>query len=92
MINLESIFITSGVNEKGEGFLTINAHGKGLGQDIMMLGQIPPNEVRTMAMNWLEAAEAADQDAAVLRIIRKLELPDQMAGMIITELRNSRED
>jgi hypothetical protein len=91
LIELKSIYITSGVNEKGEGFLTINVHGKEQGKDVMMLGQLPPDEVRKLALSWLESAEAADQDAAVLRCIRKLELPEQLAGMVITELRESRE-
>lgn len=87
--DLESINITSGVNEKGDGFCTISVISKG--RDIL-IGQLNPKEVRDMALDWLESAEAADQDAAVLRCIRKLELPDQLAGMVITELRNSRDE
>jgi hypothetical protein len=88
MKELESIYITSGVNEKGNGFLTIAAHSTA--KEIMM-GQLDPETVRSMALDWLASAEAAEQDAAVLRIIRKLDLPDQVAGLVITELRESRE-
>lgn len=88
MDELSSIDIQSGVNEKGEGFLTIIAHAE---KGKMFVGQMYPKQVRDMAMAWLESAEAAEQDAATLRVVRKLELPDQIAGMIITELRNSRE-
>jgi hypothetical protein len=43
-------------------------------------------------MQWLESAEAAEQDAAMLRTIRKLALDDQLAAMVIRELRESRHD
>lgn len=86
---LTNIFMTSGVNEKGEGFVTIAAHGD---DGTILVGQLDPEEIRKHAMGYLEAAEAADQDAAVLRVIRNLELPEELAGMVITELRNSREE
>jgi len=84
---LEGIFVTSGVNEAGVGFLTVAAHGSG---GTILLGQLDPVQVRQMALDWLEAAEAAEQDAAVLRCVRKLDLPDVLAGAIITELRETR--
>jgi hypothetical protein len=87
--DLRSIDIRSGVNERGEPFLTIVATAEG---GRMILGQLTPAEVRAMAMAWLESAEAAEQDAAVLRCLRKLELPDALAGAIIAELRDSRSE
>ena len=87
--DLVSIDIRSGVNEKGDGFLTVIATA---GNGRMILGQLDPATVRRLAMDWLESAEAAEQDAAVLRCIRKLELPEELAGAIVTELRNSRPD
>lgn len=87
MIDLVSIDVRSGVNERGEGFCTIVAHGT---NRTIMLGQLSPGEVRKMAMDWIEAAEAAEQDAATFRAIRKLELPDELAAVIVTELRESR--
>lgn len=86
--DLKSIDVRSGVNEAGTGFLTVVATA---GDGRMLLGQLDPATVRRMAMDWLEAAEAAEQDAAVLRCIRKLELPDELAGRIVVELRDSRE-
>lgn len=85
--DLVSIDVRSGVNESGTGFLTVVATA---GNGRMILGQLDPATVRHMALDWIEAAEAAEQDAAVLRCIRKLELPDAMAGAIIAELRDSR--
>jgi hypothetical protein len=87
--DLASINVTNGVNEQGEPFLTITAVTEG---GRFVAGQLDPDEVRKMALAWLAAAEAAEQDAAVLRCIRKLELPDQLAGAIMIELRNSRSD
>lgn len=87
--DLASIDVRSGVNEQGEGFCTVVATSQ---SGRMLLGQITSDEVRKLAMHWLEVAEAADQDAAVLRCMRKLELPDQLAGAVIAELRNSRGD
>jgi hypothetical protein len=87
-IHLEGIFMTSGVNESGEGFVHVAAHGAG---GVILLGQLSPAEIRQHALAYLEVAEAAEQDAAVLRLIRKLELPEQLAGAIIHELREGRE-
>jgi hypothetical protein len=85
--DLLSVDVRSGVNEQGEGFCTIVATSAA-GQ--MWVGQLPPSTVRRMAMDWIEAAEAAEQDAAVLRCVRHLDLPDDLAGAIVIELRNTR--
>ena len=89
-IELANIFMTSGVNEDGEGFVHIAAHSSEGG--IILIGQLSPNHVREHGAACFEAAEAADQDAAVLRTIRKLGIDDKLASLIITELRNTRED
>lgn len=87
--DLAGIEVRSGVNEAGAGFLTIVVT---TGDGRMILGQLDPAAVRRMAMDWLASAEAAEQDAAVLRCLRKLKLPDELAGAIVVELRNSRSD
>jgi len=84
---LTGIFMTSGVNERGEGFVTVSAHGEG---GVILVGQLSPDEIRQHAMAYLEAAEGAETDAAVLRLIRKMDLPEQLAAAIITELREGR--
>jgi hypothetical protein len=86
---LSNIFMTSGVNEKGEGFVTVAAHGN---EGTILIGQLSPDEMREHALAYMESAEAADQDAAVLRVIKKLDLPEQIAGMIIGELRENRKE
>ena len=81
--------MTSGVNPDGEGFVTIAAHGT---EGTVLIGQLNPDDIRQHALGYLETAEAAEQDAAVLRLIRNLGLPDEIAGLVITELRKSRND
>ena len=84
---LRDVHVTSGVNGAGVGVLTVAATGA---DGRILLGQLTPAEVRRLALDWLEAAEAAEQDAAVLRVVRKLDLPDNLAGAVIIELRDSR--
>lgn len=86
-IDLTSVFVTSGVNEQGQPFVTVAAHGH---DGVILMGQLTPDRVRTMALNFLATAEAAEQEAAMLRVVRHLELPDQLAGAVIIELRNTR--
>ena len=85
--DLAAIDVRDGVNENGEGFLTIIARST---TNRVIMGQLDPTEARAMALAWLESAEACEQDAAVLRCIRKLDLPDELAAAIATELRNGR--
>jgi hypothetical protein len=87
MADLASINVTSGVNELGEPFLTVTAVTT---DGHFVTGQVDPTLAREHAMSFLSAAEAAEQDAATLRTIRALELPDELAGRIVVELRNSR--
>lgn len=88
-VDLKSIFITSGVNESGDAFLTVAAHSA---SGDILLGQLDPSAVRQMALHWLEAAEAAEHDAAAWRTIKRLGLPIELAASIVTELRNTREE
>ena len=86
---LDHIYMTSGVNTDDEGFVTIAAHGT---EGTILVGQLSPSDIRKHALGYLETAEAAEQDAAVMRLIKQLGLPEELAGAIITELRKSRND
>lgn len=86
--DLDGIEMRNGVNERGEPFITVIARSR---SGAMWLGQLTPQEARDHAMAYLATAEAAEQDAAVLRCVRKLDLPDELAGMVISELRDSRD-
>lgn len=89
MDTLKDIFVTNGVNTKGEPFVTIAAHSS---DGIILLGQLSPEELRQHALNYIACAEAAEQDAATLRTIRDLGLPEELAGAIIHNLRDNRKD
>jgi ABC-type uncharacterized transport system YnjBCD permease subunit len=89
MADLVSINVSSGVNERGEGFCSVSAVDS---DGRILLGQLDPATMRVQAMQWLEAAEAAEHEAALLRVIRNLELPDQLAAAVIVELRNGRSE
>lgn len=62
---LKEIFIHSGLSDKLEGFCTISINGGDL------LGQLSPDEVRGLALQWLAAAEAAEQDSIVASMLTK---------------------
>jgi hypothetical protein len=82
------IEVGSGVSQSTrQGFCTIMIDGRGV-------GQMEPNEVRTMALHWLEAAEAAEMDAMVLAELTAadgLDLADETALGFIVALRARRE-
>ena len=91
MEDLANIYMTCGVNEKGEAFITVAAHGD---KGTILVGQLDPEAVRQHGLAYLAVAEAAEQDAATLRVIQQMGIPeaDLLAGMIVAELRNSRKE
>lgn len=79
------IGIDSGVNEKLEPFCVVRLNGRGA-------GQLSPAEVRAMALQWLEAAEAAESDALVTaELVETAGLDLPTAGRFIVGLRRRRE-
>jgi hypothetical protein len=89
MSGLSYIEISSGVSEQTRlGFCHVTAHGS---DGSRFDGQLDPAEVRAMALGWLEAAEAADHDAAVLaELIERVELDDINARAFVMGLRDRR--
>lgn len=80
-----NIGIESGVNEKLEPFCTVRLNDRAA-------GQLAPHEVRAMAMQWLEAAAAAELDALVVQELREsVGLDLNTAGHFVVGLRNRRE-
>lgn len=86
---LSDITMINGVNESGQGFVTVTAISE---DKQIMVGQLSPDECRVHAMAYLAVAEAAEQDAATLRTVRKLGLDDKLAAFIVNELRESRSE
>lgn len=81
---LKHIFISSGVNEQFEPFCTVSVNGGDL------LGQLSPQEVRDMALQWLGAAEAAEQDSLVFRVAGQFGLEHRHAAAFVVEMRKLR--
>lgn len=86
---LSRIDIESGVSAfTGEPFCRVgvlNEHGKQIG-----FAQLPPSEVRGMALQWLSAADAAENDAAVWAELKSVEIPEDVAGQFMMAVRRRR--
>jgi hypothetical protein len=54
------------------------------------VAQMPPDEARQIGHWILEAAEAAEGDAALVRVCAKMGLDDRMAALLLRELRAGR--
>lgn len=86
--DVASIEIRSGVNPNGEPFNTVVV---ALEDKRMFLGQIPPETVRSMALDWLGAAEASETDAILFRLLQnEYGLSMEAAGSFITLVRGER--
>jgi hypothetical protein len=89
MQELRSIDVVSGVNDDGDGFVTVTATDQNRG---MMVGQLPPDTLRELAMNFLACAEASETDAIVYRLLRdKFGLDMEIVGLFVSDMRNMRE-
>jgi hypothetical protein len=74
--------------EEFRGFVTITAES---GNDDVMTGQLDPGEVRDLAMQFLEVAEAAEQDRIVMTMLtRDVGLPVEVAINFIAKMREER--
>ena len=89
MQELVSIGIQTGVNEQGQGFCTVVATSQ---ERDLLIGQLPPDTVRKMALDWLGAAEAAETDGIVYRLLSsKFGLPLEAVGAFISQMRDERD-
>jgi hypothetical protein len=93
---LANVEVESGVNSEGRPFCRINAvvvDGPTRTTLLEASGQLDPDEVRRMALNWLEAAESAEHDALVFNLLtRDLEAPVELAAALLVRLRTWRAD
>ena len=90
--DLSGINIESGVAARsGEPFLSISAEGEVDGEAVSLVGQLSPAEIRTMALHWLEAAEAAETDAGLLAHMTELGLPFDAVQHFVLALRARRD-
>jgi hypothetical protein len=89
---LTRVEVTSGTADDGDnhfrGFVTVRA----LAEDgSFMVGQLDPADVRQMAMQFLECAEAAEQDALVFLILtEKVGVPVNIVAQVVMDMRKAR--
>ena len=79
-----NIFVESGVTKEGKPFCVVSVNGE-------VIGQISPDEVRMMALGWLQAAEAAEGDAAVFLGMKEIGIDLMTIGAFISDLREMRQ-
>lgn len=95
IIDLSNIDVEDGVSATdGLPFCLVRAEA--LDGSVVMVGQLRPDEVRTMALDWLGAAEAAESDAGVAALLKQAnpELDanqqNEMVGAALVFLRGRR--
>ena len=89
--DLDVTEVESGVSENGKPFCVVRALGRATdGAPVRLRGQLEPLAARAMALSWLEAAEASEAEAALLRVLERLEIPLGLAALVIKELRAGR--
>lgn len=86
--DLAAIEVESGVTESAAPFCRVRCVADN--GETILLGQLPPEVLRTQAMQFLAVAEAAEQEAAVFRLMRDLELPEELAAQIVRNIRDNR--
>lgn len=89
---LASVEVVSGTAQdsptKYRGFVTIRAIAA---DGSIMMGQLDPATLRQQALQFLEAAEAAEQDAIVFTMLtRDMGLPVEGAGQFVAMMRKER--
>ena len=88
---LADIQIEAGLNENQQAFLQVRASGTGQGHDVVLYGQIPPAAARSMAVQWLAAAEEAHTEALVARTLMAVfDIPEEPALLMVAHLRAAR--
>lgn len=88
---LVHVEVESGVSaDTGKPFCTIRATAEA---GTVLVGQLAPAEVRGMALQFLEAAEAAEQDAHVFaELVEVVGLDEEQAARFIAHLRSRRDE
>lgn len=91
--DLIGIEVISGTAEdeptKFRGFVTVRAEAK---DGSFLSGQLDPDDLRAMALNFLQVAEAAEQDAIVMEKLVEMEIPPEIAARFVMDMREKRKD
>lgn len=89
---LKGVWCVSGTAMDGpgefRGFVTVRAEDDIGGE---LVGQLSPAEVRRMALQWLQVAEAAEQDAIIFRLmVRDVGAAPEAAAAFVRKMRDER--
>lgn len=88
LVNVEVISGTAEDGAQYRGFVTVRAVDAA---GSIMMGQLDPKTLRDMALQFLEVAEAAEQDAIVMTMMtRDFDLPPDTAAMFVHKMRDER--
>lgn len=86
-VDLSRIDLSSALSADGTPFLEIEV----VGEDCVLYGQMLPEQVRAMALDWLTAAEASEQDALVFAVlVEEVEVDPVDAAGTINLMRRAR--
>lgn len=86
---LTDLDVASGVNREGQPFCMILASGE---DGTRLQGEMNPDELRTLAMHWNHAAEAAEQDALLFQVLTQdSKMDEAAAAQFIVMMRDKRE-
>lgn len=95
---LTELEVESAVNDAGEAFIIVRAKGTMQGEPMVLVGHIQTDTARYQGMTFIEAAEAAETDAALFNFTvetahEDANLEDVMAqaARFIQALRNYRD-
>lgn len=85
--------VTSGVNDELVPFLQVRTFGTLNGEDIILLGQLTPDDIRKHALDLLAAAEAAESDSLIItELTESIGVTLDVAGQFLVNLRNRRDN
>lgn len=85
-------FTTLIAAEDRAGLVQLRHTGTHEGRSITLLGQVSPAVARGIALDLLQAAEAADSDASLCRYCEGIGMPEDLVGQLISGIRNQRDD
>lgn len=89
--DLNSTELESGVSAfDGHGYVRIRSIGRLEDVDVVLVGQLDPAEMRAHGLACLEAAEAAEHDAAVFAELVDMGLDQAGAAAFVGRLRDRR--
>lgn len=96
MTHLRGLYISSNVNREGKPFCQVTLQHSTDPEGPLLedaVGQLDPREVKSMALGWVTAAEAAIHDGSVFKLlVDTIGVDPEQAAQLIHDLREHRID